>query len=96
MKRKTSDPPASLDGPVLRVFGEFQHVHTSLSIVRQTQEAPEGEREPVHRTASAPTRSSSETHSPTLCYNASPLNRTAQSCLPGLDVYEAVDELHVV
>lgn len=42
------DPPASLDGAVLWMLGELEHIQPSLSIVTQNQEAPQRERELVH------------------------------------------------
>lgn len=60
VERKPSDPPASLNGPVLYVFGKLQYIQSSFSVVAQTQQAPQREREPVHHTASTPTRN--QTH----------------------------------
>lgn len=52
MKGKALDPPASLDGPILHVLGELQHIQPGLSVVAQGQEAPQGQCESVpHKTS---------------------------------------------
>ena len=40
MDGKAPDPPASLNGPVLHVLGELQHLQPGLSIVTKAQQAP--------------------------------------------------------
>lgn len=61
--RKASDPPASLNGPVLHVLGELQHLQPGLGVVAETQQAPQGEGELVRHTTSTPTHTHSHNQS---------------------------------
>lgn len=38
---EASEPPASLDGAVLQVLGELQHLQTSVGAAAQAQQAPQ-------------------------------------------------------
>lgn len=53
MEGEATEPPASPDGPIFQVFGELQHLQTSLGTATQAQQAPQGESELVYYTASA-------------------------------------------
>lgn len=73
VKGKTFDPPAGLDGPVLHVFGELQNLQPNLSVITQSQKAPEGEDELVQHTSSVKTGGLAPTirtgsHHPPLLY----------------------------
>lgn len=50
---KTFNPPAGLDGPILHVLGELQNLQPDLSVITQTQEAPQGQGQLVEQTPSA-------------------------------------------
>lgn len=100
VERKPSDPPASLNGPVLHVFGKLQYIQPSFSVVAQTQQAPQRQREPVHHTASTPTHAITHTYQEFGQRIRASLithrHHARQAHSPGLDVYEAVDEFHIV
>lgn len=97
VERKPSDPPASLNGPVLYVFGKLQYIQSSFSVVAQTQQAPQREREPVHHTASTPTHAIRHTYQEFgQEFLITHHHHARQAHSPGLDIYEAVDEFHIV
>lgn len=51
MEGKTPDPPASLNGSVFHVLGEFEHLQSCFGVITQTQKTPQGEGELVQSAA---------------------------------------------
>lgn len=52
VKGQSPDPPARLDGAVLRVLGQFQHLQSRVCVIAQAQESPQRQGQLIRYTAS--------------------------------------------